>query len=124
MTHQTIGGVTQTVCTLLGIEDRAAPLEESFAPVVARARSLGNEQCERVLLYAPDAIGLHLCEAFPDIIRPVAQEASIVVPMKSVIPPVTPVCFSTMFTGLPPAIHGITKYERPVLKCERCLTGS
>ena len=118
MTHHTIGGVTQTVCTLLGIEDGAAPLEDSFAPVVARAGSLGIERCDRVLLYAPDAIGLHLCEAFPDIIRPVAQEASIVVPMKSVVPPVTPVCFSTMFTGQPPAVHGIRKYEKPVLKCE------
>ena len=118
MTHQTIGGVTKTVCTLLGLEDGTAPLEDSFAPVVAKARSLRIDKCDRVLLYAPDAIGLHLCEAFPDIIRPVAQEASIVVRMKSVVPPVTPVCFSTMFTGQPPAAHGIRHYEKPVLGCE------
>jgi hypothetical protein len=119
MTHQTIGGVTQTVCTLFGIEDEAAaPVEDSFAAVLARTRSLGIDRCDRVLLYAPDAIGLHLCEAFPDIIRPVAQETSIVVQMKSVVPPVTPVCFSTMFTGQPPAVHGIRKYEKPALKSE------
>jgi predicted AlkP superfamily phosphohydrolase/phosphomutase len=85
---------------------------------VARAKALGIERCEKVLLYAPDAVGLHLCEAFPDVIRPVAQEASVVVRMKSVVPPVTPVCFSTMFTGHPPAVHGIRKYEKPVLTCE------
>jgi predicted AlkP superfamily phosphohydrolase/phosphomutase len=71
-----------------------------------------------VLLYAPDAIGFHLCEAFPEVIEPVAHEAPILVRMKSVAPPVTPVCFSTMFTGTPPAVHGIRKYEKPVLRSE------
>jgi hypothetical protein len=118
MTHQTIGGVTQTVCAVFGIEDRAAQIEDPFAPVVAHARSLGIERCERVLLYAPDAIGFHVCQAFPEVIVPVAQTAPIVVRMKSVVPPVTPVCFATMFTGQPPAIHGIRKYEKPVLRCE------
>ena len=117
MTHQTIGGVTQTVCSLFGIEDDRAALEASFASVLARARSLEIDRCERVLLYAPDAIGLHLCQAFPDIVGPVAAEASVVVQMKSVVPPVTPVCFSTMFTGQSPAVHGIQKYEKPVLRC-------
>jgi predicted AlkP superfamily pyrophosphatase or phosphodiesterase len=71
-----------------------------------------------VLLYAPDAIGLQLCNAFPDTVAPVAAEAPVAVHMKSVVPPVTPVCFSTMFTGLPPAVHGIQKYEKPVLQCK------
>jgi len=118
MMHPTIGGVTKTVCNLFGIESGEAALEDAFAPVVAKARALGVERCERVLLYAPDAVGLELCRAFPEIIGPVAQEASIVVQMKSVVPPVTPVCFSTMFTGQPPAMHGIRKYEKPVLRCE------
>jgi hypothetical protein len=38
--------------------------------------------------------------------------------MRSVVPPVTPVCFSTMFTGQPPATHGIRTYEKPILTCE------
>lgn len=116
MRQQTIGGVTQTVCTLAGIEDGVDALEAPFEPVVAAARALGIERCERVLLYAPDAIGFHLCTAFPDVIQPVADAASIAVRVKSVVPPVTPVCFSTMFTGLPPAVHGIRKYEKPVLR--------
>ena len=118
MTHQAIGGVTQTVCVLFGIAHGAAPLEDSFVPVLTSARSLGIERCERVLLYAPDAIGFHVCQAFPEVIGPVAQKASTVVQMKSVVSPVTPVCFSTMFTGHPPAGHGIRKYEKPVLRCE------
>lgn len=118
MANKTIGGVAQTVCALFGIADNATRLEDAFAPVIANARSLGIERCDRVLLYAPDAIGLHLCQAFPEIIDPVAKQASIVVRMKSVVPPVTPVCFSTMFTGQPPSVHGIRTYEKPVLRCE------
>ena len=33
-------------------------------------------------------------------------------------PPKTPVCFASMFTGAPPEVHGIRKYERPVLACD------
>ncbi len=116
MTHQTIGGVTKTVCDLLGVECAKGSLEDSLAPVVERAKALGIDRCERVLLYAPDAIGFHLCAAFPDVIAPVEREASTVVRLQSVVPPVTPVCFATMFTGLPPSIHGIQKYEKPVLR--------
>ena len=31
-------------------------------------------------------------------------------------PPVTPVCFASMYSGLEPQHHGIMKYEKPVLK--------
>lgn len=118
MMQQTIGGVTRTVCSLLGIGCADESVEASFASVTDRARALGIEQCQRVLLYAPDAIGLHLCAAFPEMIAPVAQEASIAVQLRAVVPPVTPVCFATMFTGKPPSIHGIGKYEKPVLRCK------
>jgi hypothetical protein len=102
----------------MGLADYSTDLEEPLWPVLAEARSLGIERCERVLLYAPDAVGLHICEAFPEIVAPAATAAPIAVQMKSVVPPVTPVCFSTMFTGKPPSVHGIRRYEKPVLRCE------
>jgi hypothetical protein len=118
MTHKTIGGVTKTICDLFGIECENGSLEDSLEPVVENAIALGIDRCERVLLYAPDAIGFQLCVAFPHVIVPAAKEASIVVRLESVVPPVTPVCFATMFTGQPPSIHGIRKYEKPVLRCK------
>ena len=39
------------------------------------------------------------------------------VPLQSVVPAKTPVCYASMFTGLPPAGHGITQYQKPVLAC-------
>ena len=31
------------------------------------------------------------------------------------MPSVTPVCFGTMYTGAQPSVHGIQKYEKPVI---------
>ena len=118
MKEKTIGGVTRTVCSLFGIDCADESLEGSFAPVVERASALGIDRCERILLYAPDAVGHHLCAAFPEVIGPVERRAPISVSVRSVVPPVTPVCFGTMFTGQPPSKHGIKTYEKPVLRCE------
>jgi len=48
----------------------------------------------------------------------VERVAPIEVEMKSVLPTYTPVCFSSMFTGAQPDVHGIRKYEKPVLSCD------
>jgi hypothetical protein len=40
------------------------------------------------------------------------------VSLSAAIPPKTPVCFASAFTGAPPEVHGIRKYERPVLTCD------
>lgn len=32
------------------------------------------------------------------------------------MPSVTPVCFASMYSGVMPEIHGIMRYEKPVLK--------
>ena len=39
-------------------------------------------------------------------------------PMLSVMPSVTPVCFASMYTGVMPDVHGIKFYTKPVLKIE------
>ena len=44
--------------------------------------------------------------------------SSLTLPMLSVMPSVTPVCFASMYTGVMPEVHGIRAYEKPVLKCE------
>jgi hypothetical protein len=48
----------------------------------------------------------------------IAKYADIRIPLLAVMPPKTPVCFASMFTGGQPIDHGIMKYERPVLRCE------
>jgi predicted AlkP superfamily pyrophosphatase or phosphodiesterase len=48
----------------------------------------------------------------------VEKAAPIEVGITSVLPTYTPVCFSSMFTGALPEVHGIRMYEKPVLTCD------
>jgi predicted AlkP superfamily pyrophosphatase or phosphodiesterase len=73
---------------------------------------------EKAILYAPDAIGEWLFQAYKPEFKEVITEAPIQIQIQSMNPSYTPVCYGSMFTGLKPSEHGISKYERPVLKVE------
>jgi predicted AlkP superfamily pyrophosphatase or phosphodiesterase len=103
--------VTATVCSALG----AAPPEICDAPPFP---AVADTRVERVLIFAPDAIGTHLVTKYRDEFAPVLKHAPVQVPLRSIMPTKTPVCFATMFTGGLPEAHGIRKYEKPVLRCD------
>lgn len=75
-------------------------------------------KAERVLLFNPDAIGQWLYQRYTMEFAPVMERTQLVLPMLAAFPPVTPVCFATMYTGAAPAVHGIQKYEKPVVKTD------
>jgi predicted AlkP superfamily pyrophosphatase or phosphodiesterase len=106
---QDIRTITPTICRLLGIEPPS--LSSGAALDVA-----GN--VERVLVYCPDAIGTALVRDFADWFAPVLAAAPQAAALRSMVPPKTPVCFASMFTGALPTAHGIQAYERPVLGCD------
>ncbi len=82
------------------------------------AEKTGGKPIDRVVLYNPDAIALWLYGKYPEKFRPAETCSDLALPMTSVMPSVTPVCFGSMYTGVMPAVHGIQKYEKPVLKQE------
>ncbi|UCD43985.1 MAG: hypothetical protein JSV27_07485 [Candidatus Bathyarchaeota archaeon] len=55
---------------------------------------------------------------YHDDFKGVAEVAPNQVVLRSVFPSVTPVVFGSMLTGALPKAHGITQYEKPVLKCD------
>ena len=59
-----------------------------------------------------------IADKYPDYIKEVVELTQVQIPLKSVMPSVTPVCFGTFYTGVQPEIHGIRKYEKPVIKTE------
>jgi hypothetical protein len=69
-------------------------------------------------VFAPDALGSQLRPIRPDLFARVAAVAPLEVPLRSIDPPWTPVCFASMFTGAAPERHGIRKYEKPVLSID------
>ncbi len=74
-----------------------------------------GEKADRIFLYNPDAIGQWLCEKYPEYISEVTERTHLTLPLLSPMPPKTPVCFGTMYTGAQPEVHGIQKYEKPVI---------
>ena len=88
------------------------------APVLESAFASGPARVERVLVYGADAIGRIFLDNHPDLKKRLVAASDVQVELRSMTPPKTPVCFASMFTGATPEVHGIRKYERPVLTCD------
>jgi len=80
-------------------------------------RQLGGP-AERLLIYNPDCIGHWFWQKYSDMLAPVQALAPLAVPLRTMMPAVTPVCFGTMYTGVMPAVHGIRAYEKPVIRVD------
>lgn len=96
--------------------------EERIPHVEALVRRFSvSGQAQRALLFHPDAIGQWLYERYTQDFLPVTARTQLALPMLAAFPPVTPVCFATMYTGAAPAVHGIRKYEKPVVTTDSLL---
>ena len=108
-----------TLCAALaytmGIEapKEAAPANSDLTAYVDKV--FGGEKADRVVMFNPDAIAQWIYEKYPDFVKAATMRSEIELPLCSVMPSVTPVCFGTMYTGAQPAVHGIRKYEKPVI---------
>ena len=113
-----ITGVAKTISDIAGI---GAPedAEPSIDIIVSAAKKkFGGKNADRVFMYNPDAIALWLFQKHTAIFEKALLHSNIQIPMLSVMPSVTPVCFASMYTGAMPNIHGIEAYEKPVIKTD------
>ena len=111
-----------TLCAALayamGIEapsEAAAPSPELCEYV---DKAFGGKKADRIVMYNPDAIAQWIYEKYPILVGEVKAECEIELPFCTVMPSVTPVCFGTMYTGAQPAVHGIRRYAKPVIKID------
>ena len=74
-----------------------------------------GKKADRIFMYNPDAIAQWISEKYPELIKEAERYTDIKIPFCTVMPSVTPVCFGTMYTGAQPEVHGIRKYEKPVI---------
>ena len=111
-----------TLCAALsyamGIDapEKAAPADERLTSFVDE--KFGGEKADRIFMYNPDAIAQWLYEKYPHLFQIAVDRSDIQLPYQTVMPSVTPVCFGTMYTGAQPAVHGIQKYEKPIIRIE------
>ncbi len=110
--------VKNTVLHMLGVE--CSDIGDDVNPVLKELakRKLGEAKCDRAVLYNPDAVGLWLYQKYTEKFCPAILCSDVALPMFSVMPSVTPVCFASMYAGVQPQKHGIIKYEKPVLASE------
>jgi len=115
----TIAGVTPTVCDLLHIPRPAQSTADAFTPLIEQIKAqCGLARVDKCLIYAPDALGTLFIRRHPEIFKAVLNNAPLAIEVCSMLPPKTPVCFASMFTGALPEAHGIKKPERPTLACD------
>ncbi len=104
-----------TIAKTLGTEapaqaDQSIPLVDAFVQT-----TLGKETVDRVLIYNPDCVGMWFFQKYTNLFIPVTNAVQLTVPVATVKPSWTPVCFGTMYTGVLPEVHGIQSYARPVI---------
>ncbi len=104
--------VASTVAEIMGVEKSENPNSVLLA---LADKKLGGKKADRAVLYNPDAVALWLYQKYTHLFTDAAVCSDIALPMLSVMPSVTPVNFASMYTGVMPSVHGIQKYEKPVL---------
>lgn len=110
-----ISSVAATALAVSGIEI-PENIENPNKLITALAeKKLGGKKADRVVLYNPDAVALWIYQKYTEKFTDAALCSDLALPMLSVMPSVTPVCFASMYSGVMPDVHGIKKYEKPVL---------
>lgn len=110
-----ITSVAATILNALGVD--ACEGMDQASPIVLKAmeKRFSGKKADRVFMYNPDAVALWLYQKYTSLFLPACVSSDVALPMLSVMPSVTPVCFASIYTGLIPEAHGIRKYEKPVL---------
>lgn len=107
-------GVAASICEAVGV----APPESAEKAIDIITALTEEKGIDRVFMYNPDAVALWIFEKYTEVFAPVMLNSDITLPLQTVMPSVTPVCFGTMYTGAEPAIHGIQSYTKPVIKTD------
>ncbi len=106
------------LCYAMGIEKPAMAAEKNETLSSYVDEALKGAKADRVLMYNPDAIAEWIAEKYANLLKKVTEKTDVAVPFQTVMPSVTPVCFGTMYTGAQPSVHGIQKYEKPVIRID------
>lgn len=106
--------VAATIADVLGIEP-PRQAEAKIGWLSELLKSGTNGRADRAVIYNPDALAMWLVQNYTGDFAPVFRHTQAGVPLRSVMPAVTPVCFASMYTGTQPAVHGVKKGEKPVV---------
>ena len=113
-----LNGVSASLAKAIGIE----PPQQAEASIDALdhlvEKTAKGGKVDRIFMYNPDAVAMWLYQKYTEYYVPLQDQIKLTLPLRSVMPSVTPVCFGTMYTGALPEVHGIQAYEKPVIKID------
>ena len=113
--------ITRVAATITGVAGIGAPMhaEPSVKMICSYAESVfAGKHASRVFMYHPDAVALWLYQKYTAMFEKAVLQSNMQLPMRSVMPTVTPVCFASMYTGAMPDVHGINAYIKPTVKTD------
>lgn len=102
----------------MGVEPPAQAAASNEQLVAFVDEVFQSEKADRVFMYNPDAIAAWVWEKYAWYLSETKSRVQLAVPLQTVMPSVTPVCFATMYTGAQPAVHGIRAYEKPIIRID------
>ena len=111
-----------TVCGALayamGIEPPRAAAPKNWELSNYIDKIFDGGKADRVVIYNNAAIAQWIYKKYGDYFKGTKNRADIEIFLSAVTPSVTPAGLATMYTGVQPEVHGIRKYEKPVLTIE------
>ena len=81
-------------------------------------KSFEGRKADRIFMYNPDAVAQWIYEKYQRLLKRTVARTELELRFCSVMPSVTPVCFGTMYTGAKPEVHGIRRYEKPIISVD------
>ena len=99
-----------TLADALGVE-RPHEAHEPITSLENLVKKQAGGHVDRIFMYNPDAVAQWLYQKYTPWFDGVHRHTQLSVPLHTVMPSVTPVCFVTLYTGALPEVDGIRKYE-------------
>ena len=106
------------LCYAAGIDSPARSADRNDSLCKYIDGTLYGKKVTRIFMYNPDAIAQWIYEKYPHMFVEVKKHSDIEIPLCTVMPSVTPVCFGTMYTGAQPEVHGIQGYTKPIIRID------
>ena len=115
---QSLDTLCGALARIIGIDPPACAAAPAQDLLDYADRAFAGKGADRIFMYNPDAVAQWICEKYPAYLPEVKAHTEQEMPFCTVMPSVTPGCFGTMYTGAQPKVHGIEKYEKPVIKID------
>lgn len=118
LNEQSLDGLCASLAYAMGIEAPDCAAKSSMQLDAYITDSLNGKKVDRIFMYNPDAIAEWIYRKYPSLLEKATERTELEIPFCTVMPSVTPVCFGTMYTGAQPEVHGIRKYEKPIIRID------